>query len=232
MVKYSIIIPVYNRARLIAKAVDSVLAQTVSNFEIVIVDDNSTDETKEVISTYLSSGLVRLICRRFNHLEVFRQSGTYDCPRNDGIKLSQGEYITYLDSDDRLYPQCLEVMGNILDNTSVDVVYCQHKLWYRQKQCWKRAQGEPFDINLMRERNLIGLSGTTHRASIIQKVGYFDAGIGQKVPWIRDKWPEVINVRAEDWAFWYKIAKADFRFQHIPQMLVERHYLGKRRRRK
>lgn len=87
----SVIIPTYNRAKYIAKALDSVLFQSYQNFEIIIVDDGSTDDTKNILQPYLKDPRV---------LYIYQQNQRVSRARNNGIKQSKGEYIALLDSDD------------------------------------------------------------------------------------------------------------------------------------
>ncbi len=99
----SIIIPTYNRAHLIGETLDSVLAQTYTNWECIVVDDGSTDTTDRVVEQYVKKD------RRFqyHHRPIERQKGANAC-RNFGVKLSKGEYVIFLDSDDLLANKCLE----------------------------------------------------------------------------------------------------------------------------
>lgn len=99
----SIIIPTYNRAHLICETLNSILAQTYKNWECIIVDDCSTDNTIETIQKYIKTDNRFLLINRFKN----SPKGPSSC-RNIGIKNSKGEYILFLDSDDLLAPICLE----------------------------------------------------------------------------------------------------------------------------
>ena len=101
--KVSVIIPTFNCAQLIAEAIDSVLAQTCADVEIIIVDDGSTDNTKEVISPYLKDKRIQY---------TFQQNKGLAAARNTGIHLATGEFLKFLDSDDFLYPQQIEMQIN------------------------------------------------------------------------------------------------------------------------
>jgi glycosyltransferase involved in cell wall biosynthesis len=94
----SVIIPTYNRAYIVGHAVDSVLAQTYSNIEIIIVDDGSTDDTRSVIAKYDSRV-------RYAH----QNNGGVPAARNHGFSLARGEFIALLDSDDAWHPNKLEL---------------------------------------------------------------------------------------------------------------------------
>jgi glycosyltransferase involved in cell wall biosynthesis len=114
----SIIIPTYNRVHLISETLDSVLAQTYSNWECIVVDDGSTDETEKLLETYCKKD------SRFQYLHrpSERPKGANAC-RNYGFELSKGEYILFLDSDDICEAYCLfERVKLIVKDTSVDML--------------------------------------------------------------------------------------------------------------
>ncbi|MEI6488263.1 MAG: glycosyltransferase [Bacteroidota bacterium] len=99
---FSIVIPTYNRASFIKSTIDSVLNQVYQNFEIIIVDDGSTDNTEEVIRTIPSEKI------RYFKVENSERAAA----RNFGILQSNGEYLTFLDSDDILFPDYLQNANN------------------------------------------------------------------------------------------------------------------------
>lgn len=98
MTLVSVIIPTYNRAGFVVEAIQSVLAQTISDFELIIVDDGSTDSTREVLSDFISKRTIRYI-RQNNQGEA--------AARNTGIDEARGRYIAFLDSDDLFCPEHL-----------------------------------------------------------------------------------------------------------------------------
>jgi len=95
----SVIIPTYNRAQLVTKAIDSVLSQTYKDFEIIVVDDGSTDNTEEVVGSFKDSRI---------HYIRHKENRGGSAARNTGIKASKGEYIAFLDSDDEWLRSKLE----------------------------------------------------------------------------------------------------------------------------
>ena len=100
----SVIVPTYNRAGLISQAIDSVLRQTYSDFELIVVDDGSTDDTEAVVRAY--GDRVRYI---------WTPNGGTGHARNVGTQHARGNYLTFLDSDDLLYPYALEFETALLD---------------------------------------------------------------------------------------------------------------------
>ena len=95
----SVVIPTYNRADLLPRAIRSVLSQTYWNCELIIVDDCSTDNTREVVSTWTDSRI-----RYIRHPENRHQSGAI----NTGIEHARGQYVAFLDDDDEWMPTKLE----------------------------------------------------------------------------------------------------------------------------
>lgn len=113
---FSIIIPTYNRAHLLPRAIYSVLNQTSENFELIVVDDASpNDQTKEVIEIINDNRII--------YLRNERNSGV-SATRNAGIQKARGKYISFLDDDDELLPSFLEETKQILEIAPEDVGFC------------------------------------------------------------------------------------------------------------
>src|SRR5436305_1443891 len=93
----SVIIPCYNQAHFLDEAIESVLAQTYSNREIIVVDDGSTDNTATVARCHSPVGY------------IYQENAGPSAARNTGVKESRGEYLVFLDADDRLLPEALEI---------------------------------------------------------------------------------------------------------------------------
>lgn len=110
--KVSVIIPTYNSANLIGRAIGSVLAQTYHNFEVIIVDDGSTDNTEEVVRE-LQEKDERIIYRKLE-----KNSGGAAKPKNIGIKIAKGDYIATLDADDEWFPEKLEKQLDIFKEST------------------------------------------------------------------------------------------------------------------
>lgn len=113
----SVVIPTYNRANLIGRSIRSVLNQTYADFELIVVDDCSTDNTKDVLMSFHDD--------RIRYVGLDRNSGTPATPTNVGIRHAVGRYIAVQDSDDEWLPRKLEKQVQVLENAPaiVGVVY-------------------------------------------------------------------------------------------------------------
>lgn len=107
----SVVIPAYNSAQCIGRAIDSVLAQTFVDYEIIVVDDGSTDNTAEIASQYGN---------KINY--IYQDNGGASAARNTGIKAAQYEWIAFLDSDDEWLPEKLELQMGLLERNQ-DLVW-------------------------------------------------------------------------------------------------------------
>lgn len=103
-IQFSIIVPTYNRQDFIGKTIQSILAQTYTNFEVLVVDDGSKDNTQEVVEAIDDD--------RVHYFK--KENGERGAARNYGIKRAKGKYITFIDSDDLLYPFHFEEAMNII----------------------------------------------------------------------------------------------------------------------
>ena len=102
--KFSIIIPTYNRAAFLPKAIESVLAQTYTDWELIVVDDGSTDNTKDVVAQYPDSRI----------LYIYQDNAERSAARNNGIAHASGEYVCFMDSDNYMLPDRLEKLSSII----------------------------------------------------------------------------------------------------------------------
>jgi glycosyltransferase involved in cell wall biosynthesis len=104
----SVIIPAYNASSFVKGALDSVLAQTLQDFEIIVVDDGSKDETVKTIEPFLADSRVRYF---------YQENRGLPGARNSGAKISQGDYLVFLDADDFLAPTALDAMRKRFEET-------------------------------------------------------------------------------------------------------------------
>lgn len=120
--KISIILPTYNRAHLIGKSIDAVLNQTYPHFELIIIDDCSTDNTKEFIQTYSDE--------RIKYIKLEENRGASGA-RNEGIKIAKYDYIAFCDSDDFFDEKKLELQINaFLESNDDKLGFVYHKFKY------------------------------------------------------------------------------------------------------
>lgn len=111
MIKYSFIIPVYNTAKYLNRCLDSIVKQTYKNFEIIIVNDGSTDNSKDIINMYKKQNTnIKVVEQKNSGLSV---------ARNHGVSKSSGKYIVFVDSDDYIEEKLLEVIDKEIDNVDV-----------------------------------------------------------------------------------------------------------------
>ena len=104
--KFSVIIPLYNKAPYVAKAIGSVLAQTFADYELIIVDDGSKDNSFSLAFKAIEGS---------NNCHIYKQENSgVSMARNNGVALSQGEYLCFLDADDWWAPTFLEEMSNLI----------------------------------------------------------------------------------------------------------------------
>lgn len=116
----SIIIPTYNRAHLIGETLDSVLAQTYQNWECIVVDDGSTDNTDDVLKAYSNTDA---------RIKYYKRPDTYkpggNGARNYGFEVSKGKYVNWFDSDDLMHSEKLITQVDALEKTNFNFSICQ-----------------------------------------------------------------------------------------------------------
>jgi glycosyltransferase involved in cell wall biosynthesis len=184
---FSIVIPSYNRSKLIQGTLDSVLAQTFTDFEVWIVDNCSTDDTAAVVDTY---------CQRDARIQFVQNDQNYDrsYSRNRGIELSRGQYISLLDSDDFLLPSCLEDAYQFIQkNPDTKVLHFDYEMVDEQKTVLsnsKKWPNYPSALQRILIANYIGNIGFFVQASILKENLYDDTRM---------------LTGSEDWDFWIRL---------------------------
>tara|TARA_Y100000591_G_scaffold247033_1_gene218094 strand:- start:1752 stop:2669 length:918 start_codon:yes stop_codon:yes gene_type:complete len=113
----SVYITSFNKSIFISEAIESVLSQTLKPYELIIIDDASTDNSREIIDGYKNRypDIIKVLYNEKN-LGISRT-------RNKALEICSGDFVTFLDADDYFYPQKLEFESNLLKNKNVDVVY-------------------------------------------------------------------------------------------------------------
>jgi glycosyltransferase involved in cell wall biosynthesis len=168
---FSVIVPTYNRADLIGRCISTVTGQTYSNWELIIVDDGSTDTTASVVDTFLADERVRYF--RFPNMGA-------NVARNIGIGLSSGKFLAFLDSDDSWAENRLEVMEReILTNSSAAVFITDFFAGTSRKNIFARhlfASAKAREI-LLSHNYFGGATNLVVSKDLIAKVGGFDKAL-------------------------------------------------------
>ena len=185
---FSVVIPTFNCAPLLKRALKSVEIQTFSNYEIIIIDNSSTDETKSVVENF---NLPRLKFENINNKGVIAKS------RNKGIELSKGKWISFLDSDDVWLPRKLEKVERAIKNNKDCIAICHHE-WHvvnnkRVAKLIYGPNGEDLYSHLLFKGNCMSTSAVSISKDILIKTDGFSTS--------QD------FVTAEDYEYWIRLSK-------------------------
>jgi glycosyltransferase involved in cell wall biosynthesis len=201
----SVIIPVYNSAHFIGAAIDSVNAQTFQDFEILVVDDGSTDDLIGALEVYKGS------------IQVMHQENAGpSSARNRGINAARGEFIAFLDADDLWAPEKLELQVKCL-NENPDSAACFTECVYFNENgttnadLWRRVPTSDKMFEALLTERFVHMSSLMVRRQALNEVGVFDEGL----------------IGCEDYNLYLRIARY-FSFQFLPQPLFQsRSHSGK-----
>jgi glycosyltransferase involved in cell wall biosynthesis len=199
--KVSVVIPTYNYGRFIERAISSVLSQSYQDYEIIVVDDASTDDTKKNIN--------QLIDKRIKYFRHDLNRGP-SAARNTGIQYSQGKFIAFLDSDDEWLPDKLHHQVNLLSNSAPDVglVYCGvqsiNSITSKITNIYPKFRGNIFEPLL--DANIISGcdSSLIIRREIFNELGLFDENMES----------------SEDWDMWLRISQF-YKIDYVDMVLVK-----------
>lgn len=162
---FSFIIPTFNRAQKLSKAIVSIINQSSDNWNLIIIDDGSTDNTKVEIQKHLETDKIKYIYQQHSGVSV---------ARNHGIKLASSDHIIFLDSDDELYPDLIRDLTR-LDYKRYDVIFWEvMKNFGGSTSIWKPRKLEKI-YNGIRGSFLSG--SVCYRKEILETVGGFDPNI-------------------------------------------------------
>ena len=116
MIKVSVIVPVYNVEKYLAKCLDSLVNQTLKDIEIIVVNDGSTDDSQKIIDKY---------SKKYKQIKAYKkENGGLSSARNYGLKKVSGEYIAFVDSDDYVDKKMLEIMYQKITTDKLDIIAC------------------------------------------------------------------------------------------------------------
>ena len=161
----SVIIPMYNAEKYIGECLDSILSQTFSDYEVITVNDFSTDDTCKVVESYTEkfNGKLQLVSTKKNF-------GNPGVPRNIGLNISRGKYIYFVDNDDLLKSNALETLFNFAEEYAADVV-CMHRHFILSGESQKvtpRLFDEPF----------------IESENIADRIKHYNKGRLRLIPWL------------------------------------------------
>jgi glycosyltransferase involved in cell wall biosynthesis len=199
--RVSVVIPTFNRAADLQRALNSVLAQSYNDWEILVVDNNSTDGTDVIVASFNDR---RISIHKVNN------NGVIAVSRNKGIRGAKGEFIAFLDSDDWWVPEKLEKSVNYLEQGN-DLVY--HDLWIvenEEKRKFRKTVGvrnllPPVFDDLIMHGSPIANSSVVVRTELLREI----KGLSE----------EISLIAAEDYDCWLRIALLSDRFACIPEVL-------------
>jgi len=203
----SVIMPAYNASNYIHEAINSVIAQTYSNWELIIVDDGSTDKTAEKVQSWLE---------KESRIQYFYQeNGKQGKARNLGISKSKGYYLAFLDADDLWMPEKLEIQVKEIQENNVDLVFSDSYRFVNQEVCdvSKRMNVKTTffsgkkALQLFLEANRIPILTVLVKKEKVEAVGCFS---------------ESINIQnVEDYHLWLKLLISNAKFYSFDAVLAK-----------
>lgn len=221
-IEVSVIIPTRNSAHLIGRALESVQAQTFTRWEALVVNDNSEDDTVDVVLGFHDPRI---------RLMNFNSGGIIAACRNLGIRNSRGRFVAFLDSDDKWYPpklaRSLEVMRGDVDLVAHGLVYVKDGKVWKEKLCGPKSRAT-YDRLLYSGDCSITTSAVVVRKACLEQAGGFiedsaDALKKHRVEKIEGFEGAPIHIGAEDYDLWLRLAKSGAKFEFLNEMLGEYH---------
>jgi len=181
---FSIVLPTFNRADLIGEAIDSVLVQSCPSWELLIIDDGSTDATAQRVQPYLADSRIRY---------ERREHGGVSAARNAALALARGEFVAYLDSDNAWFPNYLSGMQALFDaepelGSAYGVLVTDTTIHTDSRLLWM-----PFDRAALEYGNYIDINVFVHRRALFARHGGFDGDIARL-----DDWDLILRYTRED----------------------------------
>ena len=144
--KVSVIIPAYNAEMFIERAIDSALNQTYNNIEVIVINDGSVDETEKKVSAYV---------QKYENVKLISTENGGVCQaRNIGIESSTGEYLTFLDADDEILPDAVEIMLETAIRENADIVNAKKSEQYGVKEQELSLTGEEYLVKCIEDHHI------------------------------------------------------------------------------
>lgn len=194
---FSVVIPTYNRAAFIEATLESVFSQTYPHYEIIVVDNCSTDNTDEVLEPYIRAGRIQFI----KHEQNYERARS----RNTGMSVARGDFVTLLDSDDFMYPENLaDAAAFALAHPEIKCFQNLYELVDSQRKVLRDFPLPSLDNQLkaIAEGNFMSCIGNFIHREIYQRYEF-------------DTTAELTG--AEDWEFWLRVV-ADYKVGRIEKM--------------
>jgi glycosyltransferase involved in cell wall biosynthesis len=203
----SVIIPSYNYARFISETIESLQLQTYKNWEAIVIDDCSSDDTESIVKILMSKEP-----RLFYEKHIVNKG--LPATRNTGLKIAKGEFVLFLDADDIISPEKLNLhIKHFNNNPNIDISYSKcyfFRSGYVQDRFLSRklnydedlfpvSGGKDVLFPIFLRDNMITVLAPLVKASLIEQVGYFNENLKQK----------------EDWNFWIRCVLVDANFVYL-----------------
>ena len=193
----SVSMSAFNCDRYIAEAIESILAQTYKNFELIIVDDGSTDRTREIVERYSDPRIIKIFSDQNRGLIA---------ARNLIVSIAKGKYLALLDADDRAVPERLQVQVDFLESNAADICGADHWTFHQASGKMKRSKQRCADSDI---RALLSICSPLCNPAVMGRLEIF-----KQFPY------KPSYVYAEDYCLWVDIASAGYRFANIKQKLI------------
>lgn len=191
--RVSVVLPTYNQALYLPAALDSVFGQTWPDYELIVVNDGSTDETPDILQAYQE---------RYTFTVIYQENQKLPAALNAGFRHARGAYLTWTSSDNIMLPTMLEILVRALDHhPEVGLVYADCEIIDESGRVKGTVETLDFDRHLLMRMNYINAC-FLYRRACQEAVGLYDPAYRQ----------------AEDWEYWWRIASI-FPLLHVPQTL-------------
>lgn len=205
----SVVIPTYNASNFLIRAIQSVVNQTYKNWELIIVDDGSTDHTRQIVEEFQ---------KKDSRIKYFFQNNKgQGAARNLGIKIANGAYIAFLDSDDEFYENKLErVMSYFVKDKNIAFIYSDasiigDNLYQKRRSEVVTPYSGKIYIKLL-FNNFITTSTVVVKKEVLKNCGLFDES-------------DLLR-NFEDYDLWLRIAKK-YKIEYIPEVLTKYYFVPK-----
>jgi glycosyltransferase involved in cell wall biosynthesis len=218
----SVVIPTFNYGHLVGEAVESVLAQTYPHVETIVVDDGSTDDTRQRLARY--GDRIRY---------HYQPNAGLSAARNTGIELAQGELIAFLDSDDAFHPRKLEIQVDWMQRHP-SIGLCAADFLLAETPCWEevdveRIAAKEITIYQLVMKSQFGACGVLSRRRCFQVSGHFDPALRSVED--RDMWIRIaahfriVKLNARLW--WYRptpgsMSRNAARMEHFERVVLDK----------